>query len=144
MTHLESCLIITWEGSCNVSQWVGLCRAKLLPSSGVTKCLNSWKFVTISYFNYLLLWKTHVHKEIFQPVFTDSAYVCVDSTFYGMTLTWISTCVRFPTKIFLHCLKNIYLPCHLLIKSWLPGTQGRILLFYFNYEPLFLVPNNTF
>ena len=37
-----------------------------------------------------------------------------------------------------------YLLLHLFIKSCLSGTQGRILLFYFNYKPLFLLPNNTF
>ena len=121
-----------------------LCRAKLLTSPGVTKCLNSWKFVTVSFLNYLLLWKIYVQKEIFLPVFTDSAYVCVDSTFYGMTLTLVSTWVRFPAKILLRCLKNIYLPFHLLIKSCLPGAQRRILLFSFNYKPSFLVLNNTF
>ena len=49
-----------------------LSRAKLLILSGVTKCLNSWNFVIVSYFNCLLLWKTYVPKSIFQPVFTDS------------------------------------------------------------------------
>ena len=55
-----------------------------------------------------------------------------------MTLTLISTCVRFPAKILLHCLKNIYLLLHLFIKSCLPGIQGMISLFYFNYRPLLL------
>ena len=63
-----------------------LCRSKLLTSSGVTKCFTSLKFVTVSFLNYLLLWKTYVQKEIFQPVVTDSAYVCVDTTFYGRRL----------------------------------------------------------
>ena len=48
--------------------------AKLLALSGVTKCLNSWKFVTVSYFNYLLLCKTYVQKVISQPLFTDSKW----------------------------------------------------------------------
>ena len=47
-------------------------RAKLLTLPGVTKCLHSWKFVTVSYFNYLLLWKVFVQKIISQPVFTAS------------------------------------------------------------------------
>ena len=52
--------------------------------------------------------------------------------------------LRFLAKILLHCLKKIQLLLHLFIKSCLPGTQGRILLFYFNYKPLFVLPNNTF
>ena len=47
-------------------------RAELLTLPGVTKCLHSWKFVTVSYFNYLLLWKVFVQKVISQPVFTVS------------------------------------------------------------------------
>ena len=39
-------------------------RSKLLALSGVTKCLNSWNFVTDFYFNSLLLWKTYVQKLI--------------------------------------------------------------------------------
>ena len=74
----------------------------------------------------------------------DIVYVCVNNIFYSMTFTLISTSVRFPSKILLHCVKNIYLLLLLFIKSCLPGTQGRILIFYFNYKPLFLLPNNTF
>ena len=62
----------------------------------------------------------------------------------SMSLVLISACVRFPANILLHCIKNTYLLLHLFIKSCLPGTQGRTLLFYFNYKTLFLLPNNTF
>ena len=72
--------------------------------------------------------------------FDDIGYVCVNSIFYSMTLTLISRWVRFPAKILLHCLKDMHLLLHLFIKSCLPGTQGRILLFYFNYKPLFVLP----
>ena len=76
--------------------------------------------------------------------FDDITYVCVNSVFCSMSLVLISACVRFPANILLHCIKNTYLLLHLFIKSCLPGTQGRTLLFYFNYKPLFLLPNNTF
>ena len=76
--------------------------------------------------------------------FDDIAYVCVNSIFYSMTLALVSAFVRFPAKMFLQCIKSIYLLLHLFIKFCLPGTQGRILLFYFNYKLLFLLPNNTF
>ena len=65
--------------------------------------------------------------------FDDIAYVCVNSIFYSMTLALVSTFVRFPAKIFLQCIKSIYLILHLFIKFCLPGTQGRILLFCFNF-----------
>ena len=44
--------------------------------------------------------------KLANPCFDD---VCVNSIFYSMTLTLISTCARFPKKILLHRLKNIYL-----------------------------------
>ena len=47
-------------------------------------------------------------------------------------------------KDLLHCLKNIIYCLYLFIKSCSLGTLGRILLFYFNFKPLFLLTNNTF
>ena len=37
-------------------------RARLLTLSGVTMYFNSWKFVTVSYSNHLILWKRYVQK----------------------------------------------------------------------------------
>ena len=47
-------------------------RARLLTLSGVTMYFNSWKFVTVSYSNHLILWKRYVQKVISQSLFTDS------------------------------------------------------------------------
>ena len=64
-------------------------------TSEVTTCLNSWKFVTVSYFNSLLLWKTYVQRLISKPLLTDSksnskslfddiAYVRLNNIFQSM------------------------------------------------------------
>ena len=47
-------------------------RARLLTLSSVTMYFNSWKFVTVSYFNHLILWKRYVQKVTSQSLFTDS------------------------------------------------------------------------
>ena len=127
-------------------------RAKLLTLPGVTSCLNSWKFVRVQFELLTSLEKIcsksnfpadiyRFEAKLAKSRFDDIAYVFVNSS---MTLTLISTCVRFPAKILLHCLKNIYLLIHLFIKSCLHETQGRILLFYFIYKLLFPLPSNTF
>ena len=40
--------------------------------AGVPTCFNSWKFVTVSYSNLLLLWRTCIQKVTSQSLFTDS------------------------------------------------------------------------
>ena len=76
--------------------------------------------------------------------FDDITYVCVNSVFCSMVLILIFACVIFSANILLRFTKNTYLLLHLFIKSFLPRTHARTLLFYFNYKPLFLLPNNTF
>ena len=47
-------------------------RARLLTLFGVTMYFNSWRFVTVSNSNHLILWKRYVQKVSSQSLFTDS------------------------------------------------------------------------
>ena len=82
-------------------------RDRLLTLSGVTMYFNSWKFVTVSYFNRLILWKKICSKnnllviiyifsaKLVKSPFDDITYVHVNSIFYSMALILIPLATDF-------------------------------------------------
>ena len=76
-------------------------RDRLLTLSGVTMYFNSWKFVTVSYFNRVIFWKKICSKsnlsviiyrfkvKLVKSRFDDITYVHVNSIFYSMALILI-------------------------------------------------------
>ena len=88
MTHLGSCLIVTWEGSCDVINKFKSSMAKLLTLSGVTTCLNPWKFVSFLFQSLTFLenicsksnFPAAIYRfkvKLMKSCFADIAYVCI-------------------------------------------------------------------